>query len=413
MTDETFLDAPDALARADSGGLLRAVASSGAHVRTAARGAEESPLGRLTPEGRPGTVLVAGTGPETPLAADLLAALAGDTVRVTRLRPAGPLPAPGALTWHLPRWAGPMDLLVVLSADGIAPGLSHLVEAAHRRGCSLVSVAPEGSPLADVTAHRRGLGLPYAPAPFARTAGHPAAPGPAWALLTPVLLLGDRLGLFGARAAEGEGGSPGGSGPRGAADSAAVDALADRLDTVAERCGPAVRTHDNPAKTLAVEFAATLPLLWSEGPFARAAARHAAATLTGLAGHPALTAELPEALTAHGALLGGGPGREGAAEDDFFRDRVDEPAPLHPRVLLLRDGSAGTGDADGGPQAGPGGAGEPDGAAAAARELAFAQGVSFGELRAADDDGGPLGAVAELIARLDFAAVYLTLGAGA
>ncbi|ONK13902.1 SIS domain-containing protein [Streptomyces sp. MP131-18] len=380
MIDETLLDDPDALVRADPHGLLRAVASAGAHVRTAVRGAEESALGRLTPEGRPGTVLVAGTGPEVPLAADLLAALAGDGTRVTRLVPTGALAAPGALTWSLPRWAGPLDLLVIASAEGTAPGLALLVESAYRRGCALVSVASAGSPLAEATAHRRSLAVPFSPAPYAEPAGHPAAPGPAWALITPLLLLGDRLGLFDA-------------------DSAALHAMADRLDAVAERCGPAVSTHGNVAKSLAAECAAALPLLWSEGPAARAAARHGAATLTGLAGHPALTAELPEAFTAHGALLGGGPGR-GPATDDFFRDRVEEPAPLHPRVVLLRSPLA---DGDERPAG-------PDGAAAAARELAFAQGATFSELETAGD-GGPLGTAAELIAQLDFAAVYLTLAA--
>jgi hypothetical protein len=372
MIDESLLDAPDALVRADSEGLLRAVAASGAHVRTAARSAGESALTRLAPEGRPGTVLVAGPGPEVPLIADLIGALAGDAVRVARLRPVGALAAPGALTWPLPRWAGPLDLLLIVSAEGSEPGLSLLLDTAYRRGCTAVTVAPGRSPLADITLHRRSLALPFTPAPFQETAVRPAAPGPFWALLTPLLLLGGRLGLF-------------------EADAAAVAALADRLDTMAERCGPTTRTHGNAAKALAAEFSATLPLLWSDGPLARAAARHATATLTALTGRPALTAELPEAMSAHAALLDGGP-RAAADADDFFRDRVDEPAPLHPRVVLLR-----------GPLAQPG-----EGPAVAARDLAFEHGVTFSELEVTEDSA-PLEAAAELIAPLDFAAVYLAL----
>ncbi|MDT0346784.1 SIS domain-containing protein [Streptomyces litchfieldiae] len=376
MIDESLLDTPDALVRADSHGLLRAVAAGGAHVRTAARSAEESGLGQLAPEGRPGTVLVAGGGPESALIADLLGALAGDGVRVARLHPAGALAAPGALTWSLPRWAGPLDLLLIATADGSEPGLGMLLESAYRRGCTAVTVSPAGSPLAEVTRHRRSMALPFTPAPFQDTTGHPAAPGPVWALLTPLLLLGGRLGLF-------------------AADDADVSAMADRLDAVAERCGPTTRTHANAAKALAAEFAAALPLLWSEGPVAGAVARHATAVLTALPGRPALTAELPGAMTAHAALLNGAlaPGTD---TDDFFRDRVEEPAPLHPRVVLLRSASAQPGE----------------GAAAAARDLAFEHGVTFSELDAAEDSG-PLQTAAELISQLDFAAVYLALASGA
>ncbi|MDT0270740.1 SIS domain-containing protein [Streptomyces sp. DSM 44915] len=378
MFDEALLDAPDQLVRADPRGLLRTVAGSGAQVRSAARGVAESPLGQLSPEGQPSTVLHAGLGPQVPLLADLFEALAGDTPRTATLRPAGPVADPGALTWALPRWVGPLDLLLVTCQDGTAPGLALLVEAAHRRGCAVVAVAPERSPLADAVRARRGLLLPLTAAPFQEPTGTPAAPGPGWALLAPPLLLGDRLGLF-------------------AASDATLQTLADRLDRVAERCGPAIRTLDNPAKSLAAQLGATLPLLWSAGPRAGAVARHAQRTLVGLAGRPALSAELPAALDAHRPLLAGDLAAA-TDPDDFFRDRVDEPAPLRPHVLLLRD---------------PPPPGAPDGlptAADAARDLAFERGVAFGELPT--EEGDPLVATAELLALTDFAAVYLTLAAG-
>lgn len=382
MTDETLLDQPAELTRADTGGLLRAVASAGAHVRTAARAALGSDLLELRPDGRPRTVMLAGPGPSIPLAAGLLRALTDDAVPVTRLRPTGALAAPGALTWTLPRWAGPLDLLLITSAEGTEPGLSLLLEAAYRRGCALATVAPAGSALAEATAHRRCLTLPLATSPHHEPLSHAAAPGPAWAHLTPLLLLGDRLGLF----------------PSGTADPEAVHLMADRLDTTAERCGPAAKTAGNPAKTLAAELSPALPLLWSEGLLARAVARHAAATLAALSGSPALAAELPEALTAHDALLDG-TYQPGTPPADIFRDRVDEPLPLRPRLLLLHSPLT-----------------HPDGpaasAAAAARDLASAHGVPFSEL-AVDGPGGTLPAAAELLAQLDFTAVYLALLAGA
>jgi hypothetical protein len=201
-----------------------------------------------------------------------------------------------------------------------------------------------------------------------------AAPGLLWPLLTPLLVLSDRLGLFGA----GE---------------SALQSLADRLDHVAERCGPAVATYSNPAKSLATELSGTFPLLWSEGTTACAIARHSAATLAALPGLPALAAPLPEAMTAHSGLLTGA-FVPAADPDDFFRDRVEEPESLHARILLLRDRAP-----------------SRESAVVAARDLAYAHDVPVSELEPSAD-GGPLEAAAELIATVDFASVYLALADG-
>lgn len=397
MIDETLLDSPEELARADLRGMLRSVATSGAQVRTALRGAAESELTRLNPEGRPGTVLLAGPGPDVPLAAGLLEALGDGAVRVTRLAPTGPLAAPGALRWPLPRWAGPMDLLVVTSRDGSEPGLTDLLERAYRRGLAVASVAPAGSSLAELTLRRRSLSMELTSAPHTEEAAHPAAPGPQWSLVTPVLLLGDRLGVC-------------------SADGGQLAALADRLDHTAELCGPVSRTHANPAKSLAGALDEALPLLWSEGALAGAAARHAAGTLTTLPGAPALAAELPEALHTHAALLNGGlAGGTAADPDDFFRDRVEDPPALRVQVVLVHSTPAerqpDQGPGPGAPDAAGAGAGagpSVPSAAAAARDLAAEQGAALSEVAAAEGSG-PLETAGELIARLDFAAVYLAL----
>lgn len=382
MFDESLLDDPDALSRADVHGLLRGAAESGARVRTAARNADEAGVGALSPDGRPRAVLVAGPGPAAGSTADLLAALCGGSCPVTPLRPAGVAPAPGALRWTLPGWTGPLDLLLVVSPDGTEPGLALLLEAAYRRGCSVVCVSPAGSPLADATAQVRGLAIPLTSTPYEATmAGDdaprnadgvlPTGPGTLWSLLTPLLVLADRIGLLDA--------------PAGA-----LAALADRLDELAERCGPAIATYSNPAKTLAAELADTLPLIWTEGDLAAAAGRRFATVLAALAGRPALAAELPEALTAHGTLLSGA-FAAGADPEDFFRDRVEDPEALHARVVLLRERApAVTSPAPG------------------ARDLALHRGTPISELEA-DEDGTPLETAAELLAVTDFAAVYLAL----
>ncbi|EPH42974.1 SIS domain-containing protein [Streptomyces aurantiacus] len=427
MLDESLLDAPEALARADLHDLLRGAAEAGARVRTAVRHATESGLTELKPDGRPRAVLIAGPGTAATGVADLIGTLAGTACPVVRLAPTGVAPAAGALRWALPGWAGPVDLLLIVTPDGSEPGLTLLAEQAYRRGCTVVAVAPPRSPLAESVEGSHGLTVPMATSPAAayETARsdlsapadanpsaptpsdpspsdpapqdqapperapltpphHPhndepeapaAAPGTLWALLTPLLVLLDRTGLI-------------------AAPVETLQKVADRLDSVAERCGPAIATYSNPAKTLAVELSESLPLIWSEGQSAGMAGRRFAAALAELAGHAALAAELPEALPAHATLLAGGP-VGGSDSDDFFRDRVEEPAALRARVVLLREHPADAGGLT---------------AAPAARDLVHSHGTPLSELEPAD--GGDLERLAELIAITDFAAVYLALASG-
>jgi hypothetical protein len=377
MLDESLLDTPDALAEADHRLLLRGAAEAGARVRTAARLAAEAGVGKLTPDGRPRAVLIAGPGAAAICAADLLGTLAGAGSPVTRLAPTGVAPAAGAMRWELPGWTGSVDLLLIATPDGTEPGLSLLAEQAYRRGCTVVAVAPAGSPLNDAVAQAHGMFVPMATAPYEQDEQPPlaaSAPGVLWALLTPLLTLLDRVGLVDAPAD-------------------ALEKVADRLDLVAERCGPAIATYSNPAKTLAAELADALPLIWTEGTSAGPAGRRFAAALAELSGVPAVVAELPEALASHSALLAG-PLAAGADPEDFFRDRVEEPPALHARVVLLRDRPIGSLTA-----------------APAARDLALSHDTPISELE--PDSGDELETLAELIAITDFAAVYLALASGA
>ncbi|TPQ20178.1 SIS domain-containing protein [Streptomyces sporangiiformans] len=375
MLDESLLDAPEALSEADRRGLLRGAAEAGARIRTATRHAAEAGIPELKPDGRPRAVLIAGPGAAASCAADLLGTLAGVGCPVTRLAPTGVAPAAGALRWELPGWAGPVDLLLIATPDGSEPSLSLLVDQAYRRGCTVAAVAPAGSPLTEAVEGAHGLFVPMATAPYEPEEPTAAsAPGVLWALLTPLLALLDRTGLV-------------------TAPPDVLHKVADRLDLIAERCGPAIATYSNPAKTLATELAEALPLIWTEGPSAGPAGRRFAAALAELAGRPALVAELPEALAAHHVLLSGALAA-GADPEDFFRDRVEETPVMHARVVLLRDRPSG------GLSAAP-----------AARDLALSHDTAISELE--PEDGGDLETLAELIAITDFAAVYLALASGA
>ncbi|MGW1166576.1 SIS domain-containing protein [Streptomyces sp. NPDC002550] len=375
MLDESLLDTPEGLAEADRRGLLRGAAEAGARVRTAARHAVEAGVGDLKPDGRPRAVLIAGPGAAATHTADLLGTLAGVGSPVVRLVPTGVAPAAGALRWELPGWAGSVDLLLIATPDGTEPSLTLLTDQAYRRGVSVVAVAPAQTPLAEAVAGAHGLFVPMATAPYDQEEPLAASsPGVFWALLTPLLALLDRIGLI-------------------SAPPDALEKIADRLDHIAERCGPAIATYSNPAKTLAAELADALPVVWAEGPSAGPAGRRFAAALAELAGRPALVAELPEALSAHSALLAG-PLAASADPEDFFRDRVEEPPALHARVVLLRDR----------PISGLT-------AAPAARDLALSHDTPISELE--PEEGGELETLAELIAVTDFAAVYLALASRA
>ncbi|MEU5075814.1 SIS domain-containing protein [Streptomyces asoensis] len=377
MLDDSLLDTPDALAEADRRALLRGAAEAGARVRTAARHAAEAGVHTLRPDGRPRAILIAGPGAAAICVADLLGTLAGAACPVIRLTPTGVAPAAGALRWELPGWAGSVDLLLIATPDGSEPGLSLLAEQAYRRGCTVAAVAPADSPLTEATAAAHGLFVPLATAPYEQDEQVPAAasaPGVLWALLTPLLALLDRIALLSAPPEE-------------------LERVADRLDRVAERCGPAVATYSNPAKTLAAELADSLPVIWTEGTSAGPAGRRFAGALAELAGRPALVAELPEALAEHQAILAG-PLAASADPDDFFRDRVEEAPALHARVVLLRDRPIG------GLTAAP-----------AARDLALSHDAPISELE--PEAGDELVTLAELIATTDFAAVYLALASGA
>lgn len=268
MLDDSLLDTPEALAEADRRDLLRGAAEAGARVRTAIRLGTEAGIPELKPDGRPRALLIAGPGMASAGVADLLGALAGSSCPITRLHPTGVAPAAGALRWELPGWAGPVDLLLVATADGSEPGLALLVDQAYRRGSTVVAVAPPRTPVAEAVEGAHGLFVPMATAPYEQEAPlGAAAPGVLWALLTPMLALLDRTGLIDA-------------------PPDALQKVADRLDRVAERCGPAIATYSNPAKTLAAELADALPLIWTEGQAAGPVGRRFASALAELGAAP-------------------------------------------------------------------------------------------------------------------------------
>lgn len=354
--DDQLLDDADALAAADPAAMLRTVAGSGAQVREAATMAAEAGVESLA-EDRPRAVVLSAVG-SSAAACELLRALVADDVPLPLVEASGP---------SLPRWVGPLDLVIGVSRSGTARPTLEAISEAGRRGCRIVTIAGGSSPLAALSDRLRGLQIGVD-----RAQRHTRAS--LWSLAVPLLAVADALGLAVVPASE-------------------MSLAADRLDLVAETCRPSSESFVNPAKRLAVEIAGNLPVVWGAGPLCRTAAKRLARQLHANAKYPALDGGLQEA--AHGTVaLFDGPFAAPAAADVFhdpFEDETPQSLPL--RVLLMRDSDE-----------------SPDDAAlrSAATRLAEERGVRVSEVLA--DPGRPLERLAQLIALGDFASVYLALG---
>ena len=357
-----LLDDPQALLATDRGGLLRALAGSGAQVRRATQLTGEFGVERLRADSAPRALLVA-TDANAQCLPDLLAALASSAAPV--------LDWPDA---SLPPWAGPADALLVVSLDGRHPRLAELTAVADRRGLAVAVAAPRDSPVAAAARRHPVADLAHLGATPARASW--------WALAAPALQALDALGLADA-------------GPL-------MDEVADALDAVAETERPDSSSVTGAAKLLAGELAESTPLVAGIGPIATVAAGRIAATIQLFAGVPALAARLPDDAARLGALL-----EFAAGPSDIFADEPEQSR-LRPRLLLVGD------DNPLGARPDPvrEGLGEAAGrrAADALRELAGGRGLGVSRLLAPDAPALVRFAVATATA--DFAACYLALASG-
>jgi glucose/mannose-6-phosphate isomerase len=356
--DEQLLDDADALAAADPASMLRVVAGSGAQVREAATHAQEAGVESLAGD-RPRAVVLSAVG-SSAACCEVLRALVADDVPLPLVEAPGP---------SLPRWVGPLDLMIAVSRSGTAKPTLDAVAEAGRRGCRVVTIARAGSPLATLCDRVHGLQVPA-------DKGERHTRASLWSLAVPLFAVADALGLAAVPAGE-------------------IALAADRLDAVAEACRPSSESFVNPAKRLALEIAGNLPVVWGAGALCRTAAKRFARQLHANAKYPALDGGIQEA--AHGTMsLFDGPFAV-PSPDDVFHDPFEDETPrsLPLRVVLMRDSDAVQRDAA---------------LARAAEQLARERGVRVSEVVA--DSGRPIERLAQLVALGDFASVYLALGLG-
>jgi glucose/mannose-6-phosphate isomerase len=336
------------LEAADPGGVLRQVASAAAQVRTSVRATAETDLDPLISAG------MGGSG----VAGDVLSAVCG---------PGAALPVVTQHDYRLPGWVGAADLVVAVSCSGQTEETLSATEEAVRRGCPLLAVGGAGSSLAQIAEQARAPFIPV------ESAGMPRFT--LWGLAVPLMIIADRLGV---------------------ADIPAVglEAAAADLERVSHLCRPDSESFVNPAKTLALELAGTLPMIWGSSPLTGVAGTRFACQLNENAKYPAVTGVLPEAN--HNQVVAfDGPFAPWPAGGQVVLDEKDPRPPVPLRLVILRDREE-----------------HPQVARRreASAELAAQRGIDVSEL-AADGDT-PLQRLASLIQLIDYATVYLGIAIG-
>jgi glucose/mannose-6-phosphate isomerase len=356
ILDESLLD-PAWLAATERTGPLRALATAGAQIREGLQLADESEVDSYLVGMRPRAVLVC-CDPATEVAARTVEALAR--------QPDCPTPVLLHSDPDLPMWAGPADLLLVSAHAGDDERVLATVQRAARRGVSVAGVGPAPSQLEEACLRARGG---YVPVP----GGRPARAA-LWGVLAPLVRMAGRIGVAAVSADD-------------------LSAAADLLNEISMRCRPSSDTFVNPAKSLALTLAPTLPVLWGTTPLTGVAAYRAATQFAGNAGMPALSGTLPAAARLYGGVLDN---PESAGMEDLFRDRVEqEDEPRRPRLVVLHD-----------TEESPDVRAELDTITGTLSERA----APLTEL--APDEGGPITRLASLIGLIDFVSVYAGLVLG-
>jgi glucose/mannose-6-phosphate isomerase len=376
------LDTPDVVEAADPGDMLRQVASAAAQVRTALRSCRETDLSGFTPDVRPRAIVVVGMG-SSGVAGDILGAVSG---------PGTPVQVVTVQTERLPGWVGAADVVLAVSCSGTSTETLAIATEAARRGCRLAGVGAEGSALHRIAEQARAPFVPVIPAGLPRSM--------LWGLTIPLLFIAERLGVV-------------------RIDPDVYELTASRLEEVSHQCRPASESFVNPGKSLALDLAGALPVVWGTSVLSGVAARRFAGQLNENAKYPAIAGVLPSA--AHNQLAmfdgpfapgaggpaGGGPasraqqGQNGAPDlptwdpeyDETDEDEATGPTSL--RLVVIADPEE---DQLVGAQR------------AAVTELAALRGIGVSELSM--DGEHPLVRLAGVVQLADYASVYLAIASG-
>lgn len=300
MADDLLLDDVEGVLAGDPGLQLRAVASTGAQIRTGIRETDRDTVANIVDAGLPRSVVVTGMG-GSGISGQVLEALAGVHAQIPVVSHRGYL---------LPSWVGSLDLVIALSASGRTEETIAAAAEAVRRGCALVVITAESSPLAEVAdAARNSWHIPVDVQGRMPRASM-------WTLLTPLLIIGHALGIVNV-------------------SDAALEEAADIADGMSRRCGIDVSLADNPAKQLGLQFAESLPMIWGTGEVGPVASYRAISQLAENAKLPAIHGEIPESQHNQVVVLDG-PYAAPESLEQLFADATDD-VPRRFRLVVLRD----------------------------------------------------------------------------
>jgi hypothetical protein len=224
-------------------------------------------------------------------------------------------------------------------------------------------------------------------APFIPVPRRAPARASLWGLTVPVLLAARALGLVKVNEAD-------------------FAETATRLDADAERCRPGAESFVNPAKSLALGLAGSIPIVWGSSPLATVAARRFADTLAANARYPVMAGALGEAGRGRVGLLDGVFGGLAESQRDIFADpdEADDDSRTRLRLVVMRDGGLNPEDEADEPVA------VEERRADAVVTLAERRGVRCDVITA--EGGSALERLASLVAVPDFASLYLALAHG-
>jgi hypothetical protein len=179
------------------------------------------------------------------------------------------------------------------------------------------------------------------------------------------------------------------------------------LDADAERCRPTAESFVNPAKSLALDLAGSVPIVWGSSPLATVAALRFADTLSSNARYPAVGGSLGDAGRGRVGMLDGVFGALAETGRDIFADpdESEDTSTTRLRIVLLRDGGLADDLRD-------------DNEPAAVEERRAEALLAVGEHGVVRNSvltaegGSALERLASLVAVPDFASIYLAMAHG-
>jgi glucose/mannose-6-phosphate isomerase len=300
MIDDLLLDDIAGMSALDASDMLQAVASSGAQMREAVTAIDRSGLAEIANGEQPRNLVIAGLG-GSGVGGDVLKAVIGQST---------PLPIISERSHSLPGWVGPMDVVVGVSCSGMTEETLSTTAEAGRRGARVITIGASGSELEKLSNSIAGA------IHFSIDAKGRSPRASLWTHATPLLMVANALGIA-------------------HIDEKEFEIAADLMDELSVANGPSVSVGENSAKTLALQCAGSLPMVWGTGMIGATAAGRFMAQLAENSKIPAAHGELPEVghnqiVTFDGVLAGAAPARDIFADNDGVIDR-------RTHLYILRD----------------------------------------------------------------------------